>query len=161
MTLIREYKPEDAAQVERCFIELQEYERSVEPMRAEGKAVAEKYLEYMYKQAAETSGRVFVAEIEGEVVGFVSLWAHVAQNELINSPGTFAYVSDLVVMPEFRGRKLGYKLLQTAEEYAVEQGATSLVIGVLARNRVARQLYERYGFEESQVNLSKPLRREA
>ena len=157
MAQIREYRPEDTGAVERCFIELQEHERSVEPLRAAGKDVCKKYLEYMFARAAETRGKVFVADEDGEVVGFVCIWAHVAQDELINAPGEFAYVSDLVVLPEFRGRKLGYRLLQTVEEYAVAEGATTLVLGVLARNRVARRLYEKFGFEEAQVNMSKPL----
>lgn len=158
MAVIRTYRLEDAAEVERCFIELQDYERNIEPLRAEGKAVFRKYLEFMFAQVEKTSGVVFVTEVDGRIVGFVSVWARVPENEAINAPGEYAYVSDLVVLPEFRGRQLGFKLLQAAEDYAVRQGATRLVIGVLARNRVARRLYERFGFEESQVNMSKSLR---
>ena len=157
MALIREYRPEDASGVERCFVELHDYERGVEPLRAEGRKVSKKYLEFMFARTKETGGRVFVAEMDKRVVGFVCVWGRVAENELINAPGEYAYVSDLVVLPEFRGRKIGYRLLQAAEEYATREGATRLMIGVLARNQVARQLYEKFGFEESQVELSKTL----
>jgi ribosomal protein S18 acetylase RimI-like enzyme len=157
MSLIREYRPEDAAQVERCFVVLQEHERSVEPLRAPARDVAEKYLEFMYRRAAETDGKIFVAEEAGEVAGFACVWGRIAHNELINAPGEYAYVSDLIVLPQFRGRKLGYELLRAAEEYAAGRGATRLVIGVLARNTIARRLYERFGFEESQVEMSKSL----
>ncbi|HEV2707374.1 MAG TPA: GNAT family N-acetyltransferase [Pyrinomonadaceae bacterium] len=157
MARIREYRPEDASQVERCFIVLQEHERTVEPRRATGEAVCEKYLEYMHRRAVETGGRVFVAEADGQIVGFSCVWAHVPEDELINAPGEFAYVSDLVVLPPFRGRRLGYELLRACEEYAVAEGARSLKIGVLARNWGARQLYERFGFEESTVEMTKNL----
>ncbi len=47
MVLIREYRPEDEQQVEDCFIELQEFERQIEPRRIEGKLVAKKYLQHL------------------------------------------------------------------------------------------------------------------
>lgn len=157
MILIREYRPDDAAQVERCFIELQDYERSIEPLRAEGKDVFRKYLDFMFARAEETGGVVFVAESDGEVVGFASLWLRVAENEAVNAAGEYAYLSDLVLMPEFRGRGLGYELLRTVEARAVAQGATRLKLGVLAGNDPARRLYEKFGFRESEVYMSKTL----
>ncbi|HEX8852727.1 MAG TPA: GNAT family N-acetyltransferase, partial [Pyrinomonadaceae bacterium] len=93
----------------------------------------------------------------GRIVGFSCVWTRVAEDELINAPGEFAYISDLVVLPEFRGRKLGYELLRACEEYAAEEGAQTFKIGVLARNTGARQLYERYGFEEHVLVMSKRL----
>jgi ribosomal protein S18 acetylase RimI-like enzyme len=157
MALIREYRPEDAAQVERCFVVLQEHERTVEPRRARGEAVCQTYLEHMHRRASETRGRVFVAEEDGRIVGFSCVWAHVAEDELINAPGEFAYISDLVVLAAFRGRGLGYELLRACERHAAAEGARNLRIGVLARNSGPRQLYERFGFEESSVEMSKSL----
>ncbi|HVF57674.1 MAG TPA: GNAT family N-acetyltransferase [Pyrinomonadaceae bacterium] len=157
MALIREYRPEDGAQVERCFVELQSFERGIQPLRAEAKDVSKKYLEFMFKRASETGGKVFVAESESEVIGFVCLWLRVPENEFVNMPGEYAYVSDLVLLPDFRGRKLGYELLKTAERYAVENGATRLKLGVLAGNSGARRLYEKFGFTDTEVYMSKKL----
>ena len=154
---IREYRPEDAAQVEECFVELQEYERGVEPLRAEGRKVAGPYLEFMFRRATERSGRVFVADAGGRVVGFVCVWLRNQEDELINAPGEYAYVSDLIVTAEFRGRRLGYELLRAAEDFARAGGLPRLKLGVLARNTVARRLYENFGFEASAVFLTKEL----
>jgi len=157
MAQIREYRPEDAAAVERCFVELQNHERSVEPLRARGEDVVKPYLEFMFKRVAERGGGVFVAEADGQVVGFVCLWLRNPEDELMNVPGEYAHVSDLVVMREFRGRRLGYELLRAAEDYARAHGATRLKLGVLARNEGPRRLYENFGFEESAVLMSKEL----
>lgn len=154
---IREYRPEDAAAVEECFVVLQNHERSVEPMRARGEDVLKPYLEFMFKQVEERGGAVFVAEAEGKVVGFVCLWLRNPEDELMNEPGEFAHVSDLVVMPEFRGQRLGYELLRAAEDYARSHGATRLKLGVLARNEGPRRLYETFGFRELAVFMSKEL----
>jgi ribosomal protein S18 acetylase RimI-like enzyme len=157
LTQIREYVPEDASGVERCFVELQEFERGIEPLRAKGEDLREKYLEFMFKRAEERGGRVFVAEADGRIVGFVSLWLHNPEDELVNAPGEYAYISDLMVTAEYRGLGLGLGLLRAAEDFARAGGASRLKLGVLARNIVARRLYENFGFEESAVLMSKEL----
>ncbi len=157
MAEIREYRPEDAAGVEECFVVLQDHERSIEPLRARGRDVLKPYLEFMFKRVEERGGAVFVAEAEGRVVGFVCLWLRTQEDVLMNEPGEYAHVSDLVVLPEFRGRRLGYELLRAAEDYARAHGATRIKIGVLARNEGARRLYVNFGFEESSVFLTKEL----
>ncbi len=160
MALIREYRAEDGREVEECFIELQEFERRIEPRRVEGKAVAEKYLQYMFDRCAETQGQVFVLEDDGRIAGFVSVWAKVKVNGLVNEASEVAYVSDLIVVAAYRGRGYGRALLRRAEEYALAQGATMLSIGVLAENTQARRLYNDFGFREKQVQLFKPLTRD-
>lgn len=158
MTLIREYRPEDAGQVEECFIELQEFERRIEPRRIEGKLVAKKYLKHMFDRCAQTQGKVFVLEDDNKVVGFVSVWAKMKVNGLVNEESEVAYISDLVVVAAYRGQGWGRALLQRAEDYARASGATMLSIGVLAENTQARSLYSAFGFRENQVEFLKPLK---
>jgi ribosomal protein S18 acetylase RimI-like enzyme len=158
MAAIREYRSEDGPQVEECFIELQEFERRIEPRRIEGRLVAQKYLQHMFDRCAQTQGQVFVLEVEQKVVGFVSIWAKVKVNGLVNEEAEVAYVSDLFVAAAYRGQGLGRALLQRAEDYALAQGATMLSLGVLAENTGARRLYQDFGFREDHVALIKPLR---
>ena len=158
MDLIREYRPEDERQVELCFIELQEFERRIEPRRAEGRVVVQKYLRYMFEKCEQTRGKVFVLEARGKIAGFVSVWAKVKVNGLVNTEAEVAYISDLIVIAAYRGQGWGRALLQRAEDYARAQGATALSIGVLAGNTGARSLYKEFGFREDHVELLKPLR---
>lgn len=157
MPRIRDYKPEDAARVEQCYVELQDNERRLEPIRAEGGAVATKYLAHMFARCAETGGAVFVAEVDALVVGFVCVWGHVVGEELINVESEFAFVTDLVVLIDYRGRGIGRALLERAEAFAVGRGAKRLKIGVLAKNEAARRLYQRFGFADFEVNMFKTL----
>ncbi|MGB8508524.1 MAG: GNAT family N-acetyltransferase [Pyrinomonadaceae bacterium] len=158
MLRIREYKPEDSGCVEACYVELQDNERRLEPIRAEGRAVAEKYLARMFARSAETGGAVFVAEVEERVVGFVCVWGRITVDELINDESEFAYVSDLVVTNDYRGRGIGHALLERAEAFAVQSGARRLRLGVLAKNESARKLYEKFGFSDFEVVMIKTLR---
>ena len=158
MILIREYRSEDNQQVEECFIELQEFERQIEPRRVEGKVVAKKYLRYMLDKCSQTQGKVFVLEAQNKIVGFVSVWAKMKVNGLVDKESEVAYISDLIVIADYRGQGWGRALLQRAEDYARALGATMLSIGVLAENTGARRLYNDFGFKENQVEFLKPLK---
>jgi ribosomal protein S18 acetylase RimI-like enzyme len=157
MITIREYRAEDYEEVAVCFVELQDHERGIDEHLAEGSRVAKKYLDYMFSRCAETGGKVFVAEREGRVVGFVSVWAKVKTKAIEVREHEYAYVSDLVVLSEHRGHGTGKALLQRAEDYARLEGVKILRINVLAKNKVARALYLSLGFEERIVELSKGL----
>ncbi len=56
-----------------------------------------------------------------------------------------AYVSDVAVATNFRGRGIGWRLLESAEGWAQAHGKESLSLHVVVSNR-ARGLYERFGF---------------
>lgn len=50
------------------------------------------------------------------------------------------------VSPDARGRGVGDRLIAEVEQWAVEQGATTLRLSVMHDNRTATALYERAGF---------------
>jgi ribosomal protein S18 acetylase RimI-like enzyme len=158
MVIIREFDDwRDGPALRECFIILQNCECDLDPGKPEGSTIAEAYLNRMFARRREWDGQVFVAEIAGQVVGFVCVWACVQPDEPDDDPTQYAYVSDLVVGPTYRRRGIGRRLLSAAEGYARARGATSLCIGVLARNAAARRLYESAGFEEYDVELAKRL----
>jgi GNAT superfamily N-acetyltransferase len=159
-TLLREYDARrDAAALRACFVELQDYERSVGRDAPPGDAVADAYLAHMLDCCRRFDGTVFVAEIDGAVVGFVCVWAKVPPEEPDEAPVLYGFVSDLVVLARCRGRGIGRALLRRAEGYARDHGAVTLRIGVVAQNRNARRLYEQEGFSDRYVFLVKPLGR--
>ena len=158
MVIIREFDPSrDGTALRDCFIELQNHERRLDPGKPEGATVAEAYLNRMFARCREWEGQVFVAEVAGEMVGFVCLWARVKPDEPDENPSEYAFISDLVVGPTYRRCGIGRQLLSAAECYAKARGSQTLRLGVLARNTAARRLYRSAGFEEYEVELSKQL----
>ena len=155
--MIRDYDPaRDREGVRDCFAELQDVERGLEPVLPEGRAVADAYVEYMFARCAELDGAVFVAEEDGDVVGFICVWARVPPEDP-SEERYCAHVSDLVVLPRWRNRGIGRALLARGEEYARGRGAERLRLGVLARNQGARRLYLDSGFREVYMLLTKAL----
>jgi GNAT superfamily N-acetyltransferase len=139
------------------FIELQNYECQLDPGKPEGSTIAAVYLNRMFARCRDWEGRIFVAEVAGQVVGFVCVWGKVRPEEPDENPAEYALVSDLVVRMPYRRRGIGKPLLSGAEHFARTRGATSLRIGVSAQNVAAKALYESIDFNDYKVELVKPL----
>lgn len=157
--MIREYEADrDQTALRSCLVDLQEFERGLEPGLPRGEQMADAYLAFLLDRNAKHGGRIFLAEVDGAVAGFVSVLATVPQEEPDEAPGSYAYIADLVVHAPHRGRGVGRALLERAEGFARGSGATVLRVGVLAKNHGARRLYHRLGFTDYTVQLAKPLR---
>src|SRR5688572_26017469 len=157
-TIIRDCDPgRDRSELIFCIVDMQDFERSVELMLPTGIDMAASYVELLLKRCSGTSGRVFVAEADQTVVGFVGVIARVDPDEPDEEPTPYTYISDLVVLPAHRRRGIGTALLQRAEAYARERGMTLLRINVLAKNQLAGQLYRTLGFSDYRLQLLKRL----
>jgi GNAT superfamily N-acetyltransferase len=138
--VIRDYRDEDAGAVRDCVVALQDFERAIDPRLRPGAAMADGYCERMRARCRTSDGRLFVAELNGAVAGFVAVVAREPFTELDELPGTCAWVTDLIVLAPYRGRGIGGQLLARAETFARDAGAGELRIGVLAANTAARSL---------------------
>ena len=101
---------------------------------------------------------VFLAEHDGKVAGFVGLQLFALNPAFSQS----LHVSELYVLPEFRSRGVGRKLMDRARAEARERGHAMLYWSVLAKSAGAVRLYEsipnatRYGHNYAVV-ISKPV----
>ncbi len=93
---------------------------------------------YAHELHHSPHSRLWVAEVEGRVVGFVVLWLVVDE----------AHVATLAVHPDFRRRGIARRLLETLLAAAREAGARLATLEVRAGNLPAQALYRRYGFQE-------------
>lgn len=146
----------DRGFLRRCVVELQETERRCDPRLPSGAAMVEPYCARLLERCREWCGVLFVAEVE-QPAGLLSLFLQVPETEPDEPGGSYALISDLVVLPQARGRGIGAALLAHAETYAQAAGAEVLRLEVMAGNRTARQFYGRYDWRERLVQLEKPL----
>jgi len=85
---------------------------------------------------------IFVAELDGRIVGFQSLarWASYTPSfDHVGEVGTF-------VLPEYRGQGIGRALAKTTLDFACQKGYEKLVIYVRATNHGAQAFYRGLGF---------------
>lgn len=87
-------------------------------------------------------GTLLVAELGGDVVGYVSL----VPPTPLPSNAHVTMIDGLAVHPEVRGRGVGEALVTAAVEHARHEGRRRIRLRVLGTNAPARRLYERLGF---------------
>ena len=156
--VIRAYEPDrDRDRLRVCIVELQEFERALEPALPPGEAMADAYLAFLLKRCSTGSGRVFVAEVDHAVVGFIGVLPSVAPDEPDEDRAPYASITDLLVLAAYRRRGIGRALLDHAEQFARDSGARILRVGVLAKNQIAGTLYRQMGFIDYHVQLVKRL----
>lgn len=78
----------------------------------------------------------FVAELEGEIVGFVNFWVF---DELIE-------INSVVVSKYFLRRGVGKGLIESVYSFAKERGIRRIILEVNEMNKPAIELYKKVGF---------------
>ena len=154
---IRPYATKDEQACRACMVELQDYERQIEPRLRPGEAIADEYMKAIHERCRQYDGHILVADIDGEVAGLAVVFARVPFEELDEPTGDYALVAELVVRDRYRRQGIGGALLQASEQCAREAGATELRIGVLSGNEGARRLYRLKGFAPHLESLVKRL----
>jgi ribosomal protein S18 acetylase RimI-like enzyme len=158
--IVREFDARiDQKRIQDCFVELQDAERVLDPRLPCGNDIVGAYIPTMLKRCSQAAGKVFVAEVEGVVVGFVTVLTRVRSDELEGGDLEYGLVSDLIVTNESRRMGIGRQLLEAAESFARSRGVQCLRVGVLAANEAANYLYTSSGFSNLYVELEKDLSR--
>jgi ribosomal-protein-alanine N-acetyltransferase len=85
--------------------------------------------------------RYFVVEHENRVIGYGGMWLVVDE----------AHVTNIAIHPDFRGRRLGERLMRELMMFACRSGASSMTLEVRRSNEAAKQLYRKLGFVEEGI----------
>lgn len=95
---------------------------------------------------------VLVADVDGEVVGFVTVCSQRHWTGEVD-----AYIGELAVARCAEGAGIGRQLVRAAEDWALEHGYTKVTLETGAANAPARGLYARLGYREEGVRLTHEL----
>jgi ribosomal protein S18 acetylase RimI-like enzyme len=102
-------------------------------------------------------GAWFLAEADGRIVGFVTIRLRHAAHEPFLVPEVRAHVESLGILPAWRRRGIGRKLMEAVEQWARQHDARRMTLNVWEFNDGALRLYETLGYETFSRNLWKPL----
>ena len=116
--------------------------------------VEEKSKTFNDKMKNDNKNIAYVAEYDGEIIGIMCG----SINSSYNHFNQYADLIALYVDPKYQGLGIGSSFKNIFENWAIENGATQYVIGVLKDNMKARKVYESWGgklseFEEDFVKL--------
>lgn len=60
-------------------------------------------------------------------------------------------IHDVIVLPAYRGQRIGYLMMAYVERLAIEKGCCKLTLEVLEGNQAAQELYRKLGFSDYQL----------
>jgi RimJ/RimL family protein N-acetyltransferase len=75
----------------------------------------------------------------------------------LNRPIPVAFIFDFMIYESFRRKGYGLQALQAAEKQARDMGAKRIELHVFAFNKAARALYEKAGYQVTNLNMTKQI----
>ena len=106
-------------------------------------------LDEVKERLSSADNGVFVAELNGTVVGYVFC------DIIKEGSGITLYVDDLCVHPSARNKGVATALMNHASAYGKEKGCRMIMLNVWEFNKSAISFYENYGFETRSRHLEK------
>lgn len=99
---------------------------------------------------------ILVAEVDGEVVGWIELHLLAAGGEPRMMRDRKSVEMDIAVLPHYRGHGVGSRLVDAAEAWAAARGAEVMTIEAHVANLDAIRFYsERHGFRTTAILMMK------
>jgi streptothricin acetyltransferase len=115
-------------------IENEELVHTILPVEPYERDIPAEDTEYGFDDAGPT---IFFAEVDGNIAGRI---------KMLQWWNRFAYVDDLVVNPDYRGRGLGRRLLERGIQWARDHGFPGVMLETQDDNVPACRLYQSCGF---------------
>ena len=89
------------------------------------------------KELNNNLAKYLVAKVDEKIAGYVGIWFVVDEGHITN----------VAVHENFRGKKIGDKLIKRLIEVCKDNNIVSMTLEVRASNVVAQNLYRKYGFK--------------
>lgn len=132
---IRRARTDDGPTILRLITALADFEKLLPPdEEAQTRLLADAF-------GSRPRFEIFLAEHEGEVAGYAFVFE--TYSTFLALPTL--YLEDLFVLPEHRGKRVGYALFLHCAREAVRRGCGRFEWAVLAWNQHAISFYERLG----------------
>lgn len=96
---------------------------------------------FYYEMTTNENAFYMVAETERGIVGYCGMWLVLDE----------AHITNIAILPDERGKKLGERLMSAAMEAARERGAVLMTLEARVSNEPALNLYRKLGFKNGGI----------
>lgn len=136
---------------------LMETHYAFDPQRflAAREGAARGYASFLGSVMRSEDAVVFVAEDEGEVVGYVYAALEPLSWKELRGPAGF--IHDVLVREGVRRAGVATRLIDAAVEWLRERGAPRVILWSAAPNAAAQALFRRLGFRDTMVEMTMEL----
>ncbi|QED46378.1 ribosomal protein S18-alanine N-acetyltransferase [Cytobacillus dafuensis] len=98
--------------------------------------------EAFYNEFTQNKFAVYVGlEDDGKIIGYCGVWIVLDE----------AHITNVAILPQYRGMKLGEALMRNVMEVAANNGAKTMTLEVRVTNHVAQSLYRKLGFQDGAI----------
>ncbi len=103
--------------------------------------------------AADTTGRVMVAVLDGELLGFMTLHC----TPTLHRPTAVGRITGIAVAATERGHGVGRQLVEAAEQHFTAMGLCRIEVNSGPTHEEAYAFYRRLGYADQGLRFAKPL----
>ncbi|MEM1022849.1 MAG: GNAT family N-acetyltransferase [Myxococcota bacterium] len=143
---LRDPEDRDEGELLTLWRELMDHHARLDPRFELGKSADARFRDYLDVARAREDYRVRVAELKGEVAGFIV--ACVLPNSPVYAHRWIGYINDLCVTERHRGQGVGRALVEDASNWLLSSGADRVEVYVALANEQARSFWRRMGAAE-------------
>jgi ribosomal protein S18 acetylase RimI-like enzyme len=155
--LVREALPSDCVAISRLFEEVDALHAAAQPDVFRLPETPGRARRFIQEKLEDIDGSVFVAEANGNVIGFASVRLGAAPDIVVLRPRRFAYLEDIVVAPEWRRSGVGTALLRRVEAWTRARRIDRLELVVWDFNQSAVDFYAALGYRTDYRWMSRNL----
>jgi GNAT superfamily N-acetyltransferase len=120
---------------------------------APGKNPEAGYGRFLVSQLPNDDTVVFVAERDGEIVGYV--YAAIEPRSWKELRDVAGFVHDVLVVESARGTGTGERLVEAAAEWLVTRGVPRVMLWTAEKNVPAQRLFARLGFRRTMIEMTR------
>jgi GNAT superfamily N-acetyltransferase len=156
--IIRRAAESDGPALGRLGAELVRLHHAWDPDRfmTPGPSIEVGYGRFLASQMASDTNVVFVAELAGEVVGYV--FAGVEPRSWMELRDVAGFVHDVIVKEDARGQGTGSRLIEAAAEWLVARGMPRVMVWTAEKNAAGQRLFAKLGFRRTMIEMTRERR---
>jgi len=154
--IIRKAKIKDLDKLIGLFLELCEYMTEIDPSYRLSKNKKGVVLKYLRRFIYVGYRNIFVAEKDGELVGFMT--AMVVKNSPLFLEKNFGLISEAYVIEKMRKKNINHLMLEATLDWFKKQNIKRIELNVLPGNKLGMKVWEKEGFADVLLRKRKMLK---
>jgi len=142
---IRKGTTNDVSAIVPLWVGFMDFHAELDPMFTRLPEGVDNWTRYITEKLTDEDFAVFVAGEDGTLIGYTVVF--LKEYPPIWTVKGCGFIDEMFVDPEHRGRGVGRKLYQSAEDWLRNKGAPHLELKVDLDNEPSRDFWARMGFE--------------
>jgi GNAT superfamily N-acetyltransferase len=142
---VREAHPGDLPEIVPLWLQLMSFHEELDAGYSMVEDAAERWIRYIAPSFNDESWRIFVAQIEDELVGYAAVV--IQDHPPVYVSTKHGVLESIAVSREHRGRGIGKRLVRAAEQWLRSRDVFEMTVRIDERNTASRALFGSRAFE--------------